>query len=75
MHVGLRLRVESRCQSAGIVCFAMQDDAGLKTVAVAWGLMWGVLLFPVAIGFAWIGRSAAVRSLRWPLVVLFVCCT
>ena len=34
--------------------------------------MWGLLLFPLAIGFAWIGRSAAVRSLRWPLVALFV---
>ncbi len=50
----------------------MQDDAGLKTVAVMWSLMWGMLLFPLAIGFAWIGRSAAVRSLRWPLVALFV---
>ena len=50
----------------------MQDDAGLKTFAVVWGLMWGLLLFPLAIGFAWIGRSAAVRSLRWPLVALFV---
>jgi hypothetical protein len=50
----------------------MEDDAGLKAVAVVWGLMWGMLLFPLAIGFAWIGRSAAVRSLRWPLVALFV---
>jgi hypothetical protein len=34
--------------------------------------MWGLLLFPLAIGFAWIGRIAAMRSLRWPLVALFV---
>jgi hypothetical protein len=44
----------------------MEHDPGLRMLAVAWGLVMGLLMFPTATAFAWAQKN----RYRWPLTII-----